>query len=489
MVRSARGLRLSAETKETTRSIGWAFLDSGGQTLLSILFVLCITRFLTPDELGVNTLALTFVTMLGGILDALFSDAIARGRGVSTQHIDAAFTVSLLLGLGFCGLCWAAAPMLAGFFGDRRLEGIISVSSLSLPIAGITSVIAAQMRRNLQFKHLALRSSIGRVFGMSAGIVAAFLGCGVWSIVIQQIIAALAALAVTCRLTPRWPRIDFSFWSLRHLMAFAASSVLMQIIWLTNLRIFLGFAGYSLGAAELGFIGLGLQVADTLNAPLVSTANNVSVPLFTRRLDDLAAFRVLMAQAMQWTCIAGFFVLTGVICLVDLIVGAGFGARWAGAVPLIQIFCALSMVRLMTLFWGNAMTANGRPHYSVVWFLCSLMATGIGGYLFVPLGLVAAALVWFGQFAVTVPVGALLVKRAIGIPIREQIAPVFPAAAAAVAMTAVIFGIRTVFPAESGLFAALILGGLGSVAYGLVVCLLVGGNLPVFGGCRVIGSL
>jgi O-antigen/teichoic acid export membrane protein len=455
----------------TARSIRWSLVDSVTQVLLSLAFLVCLMRYLSPADFGIAALGMTIVALFSSLLENVFSDAIAQRQELDPLHIDTAFSVTLIASLIVLVGCWASAPLLGQLFGDARLASIFVAASPSIPLLGAAGILGAVMRRSLRFKALAARTSIGRTLGTAVGIAGALSGFGAWSMVAQQVVSAFASLVVILWLSPVWPRFRFSPAHFRQLVPFAAASLSMQVIWLVNPRIFLGYVGYYLGPADLGYVACSLRIVDAVNAPVVIAASNASVPIFARSQGDMGEYRTLVTKATEYSCILSWFALGSLLLLADIGIDIVLGADWQPAAPVLRCFCVLAMAQFMTLYWGVALTAAGCPHYNVLWYGLCLALTIVGSSLLVPDGLIPAALAWVIQFVATIPLAAMIVKRTIGIPMIQHVASVLPALLASGAMLATTLGIKMLLPPPLSLSTMAGLALLGAAIYALVIAL------------------
>ena len=124
----------------------------------------------------------------------------------------------------------------AGRAGRRDREGFVFIQtyepglapvlrSLSVfpALTGLVLVQQAQLRRELQFRALAIRHIVSAVSGAALGIAMAALGYGVWSLVAQMLGGAVVGLVILWRASTWRPRLAFSAKHLRELSSFGVS--------------------------------------------------------------------------------------------------------------------------------------------------------------------------------------------------------------------------------------------------------------------------
>ena len=163
---------------------------------------------------------LTFCTF---IIDQGFGTALVQRTDLEHEHLDAAFWVQLAIGVAIAGITVGAAGWIATFFAEPRLTEVLQVLALFPAITAFTLVQQAQLKRQFEFRALAIRHIISAVAGAIIGIALAVLGYGVWSLVAQMLGGAVVGLVVLWRASSWRPRFAFSMRHFRDLVGFGTS--------------------------------------------------------------------------------------------------------------------------------------------------------------------------------------------------------------------------------------------------------------------------
>lgn len=467
------------------RSIWWALLESCGLSGLSFATIVVLARFLAPSDFGVAAMALGFVQIFGALAASLFHDAIIQRQELRPAHLDSAFWASTLLG-GLMSLsCWLAGGWIAGVLGEPSVAPVLHWMSLSLLFSGVDGVVVAELRRRMQFKALAARSLFGRVAGATVGIAGAALGFGVWALVAQQLTTATLASAVVLIRAPRRPHLALSPRAIGELASFAFGSLLSQLLGFCNIRIFIILAGYLLGASAVGYLNLAFRMVDTIKDALAAAANQLALPLFSRRQGDRPALLRAYQEASEFACLATLPIFAGMVACPDEIVAFVFGARWLPAAPLVQILGGVAIAYFVRLFNGTVLTAVGRPQLNAAANAVGCVVT-IGGLLaFGRYGIVPAAFAWALRVAFTVPLGIAFQQWTTGMGLAEQMRRTSAPLAAALLMAALVWLARIelleAWPLKLRL---LVLVPLGAVAYAAALFAFSPGAVP-----RLLGFL
>jgi PST family polysaccharide transporter len=455
------------------RSLGWALLESGGMSGLSLLALLAFAHLLTPAEIGVAAIALGVVQVLAVPVEALFHDALVQRRELEPAHLDTAFGVSLALAGALAALGWLLSPALARAVGIPEVGPVFAWMCLSLLGTGLASAIVARQRRALDLRPLAIRSFAGRFAGAAIGVALALLGAGVWSLVAQQVLMTgigAAALWLLCGDRPR-PRVSPRH--LRELIGFGLKSVAVMGLNFLDRRLFILLVGAWLGAAAAGFASLAFRVVDMLYDALAGAASQLALPLFRLRRDDAEGLRRAHAEAVGFTCLLGFPVFAGMAVSAPEIVGLFFGPQWGESVPLVQVLAVLALTHFARLYSWPVMAALNAPQMPLLPVAAALAVILLGMPLVGQVSLAAAAGIWAARRVVAVGVDAWALRRASGLGLRAQFDGVAePLLAAAAMAVAVVLARAWLF---AGLAAPLRLAAMvatGALVYGAAMLLL-----------------
>ena len=189
--------RRTISRSTTANSMGWSLIENGGLTLVSFLTLIVYLRILSVADFGLFSTALALIELLGVLVTMLFHNALVQRPDATELHFNTAFTATMALSLLMTLGCWAMAPIFATWVHQPSAARVLVWMGLIFPCSAVSATLVAQQRRQFAFRTLALRSLVGRVVGGGIGISAAFMGAGLWSLVLQQIfIAAIGSFVL-----------------------------------------------------------------------------------------------------------------------------------------------------------------------------------------------------------------------------------------------------------------------------------------------------
>jgi O-antigen/teichoic acid export membrane protein len=390
-----------------------------------------VARIVAPKDFGVFAIALVVHTVVVNISELGVSAALIRD---DPKHLSrsapTAATISLANGLFLGGLIAILSPVLATGLGSSRAAPAIAVMAINLPLAGLTAVPSALLRRDFRMDRIFYADMSNVLISGVVVVVLALAGWGpmalAWSWVAGQLATTLLLLSYKPgRFWPGWSKAQA-----RRLLSFGLPLAGANLLAFLVLNVDYIVVGRTLGARTLGLYMLAFNISGWPINVFGAVIRSVSLPGFARlRLDG---------QAMPAQFVRALRLVAGVTIPVCLIIGALakpavvaiYGSRWSPAASALVGLSVLAIGRILLELSGDFLVSLGRTREvfiaQVPWLL-ALTTTlifvapryGIRG-----VGTAQAAVV----IAVVGPVYATLLRRA-GVRVREAIRALIPAIA------------------------------------------------------------
>ncbi len=426
-------------TGTTANSLLWSGVENGSLAVISLGSLVVYSQLLSAAEFGLFSIVLALTEMLGILVTMLFHDALVQRRDVTDLHFDTAFTVTAAISFMLMIGCWAAAPVFTLVTHQPDAGRVLGWMGLMFPSLALSATIVAQQRRQFAFRSLAIRSLSGRVFGGVAGIAAAFLHAGIWSLVLQQVGTAIVGSVVLWLTCARTPKLRFGRQEFRQLVTFGAFSVTNLFLSFSIKRLFTIVAGLRLGVATAGYLNLGFRIVDVLWAISATAVSQVSLPMLSGLQSDTARLKRAYAKSVEFACLLLFPCFAGIAVTAPEIVACVFGPKWAPASGCVAALACLVLVQAPRLFATPVLTAVGRPRDPLVGVVAELavmllLLSTIGVYT-----LPWAIGIWIASECSQIPVSTWMLRRATGYGVVDQFAgartPLLAVATLALAVT------------------------------------------------------
>lgn len=338
----------------------WSAVTKGSQALFSILTPIILARLLVPEDFGLISMAAVFTGIATLFIDFGTGAAIIRQRDPDPGFLSSVFWFNILLGMSLCLAIVAAAPWIASLYGYPILKAIIYIQSVSILLASMTTVPSALLRREVQFRPIAVSRVLSQVLGAAVGIVMAAMGFGVWSLVFFTVTNSLF-FTVFLWFGSSWrPGFTFSVGHIREIFHFSSYVTATQLVNYFQRRGDKFIVGYYLGDGMLGLYSKAYNFLLKTTRMINGFFGPVIYPVMAAVRDDRARLRALFLRASQAFAVVYFPIAVFVILFAEPLVLVVLGEQWAEMTPLVPVFAGILFFQPLSKIHAQIYTALGK---------------------------------------------------------------------------------------------------------------------------------
>lgn len=428
--------------QRAARGVLWSGVQSGGSNAINAVVLFVLARLLEPDMFGLLALATAFTAFVNIFQRQGLGLAIIQREKLEPGHLDTAFWAGLVGGVLLTGVGIAVAGPVAAFYHEPRLAPVIRWLSLSFILGSLSSVQMALLQRELAFKGLAARSLVMAAGGGGVAIVMAWAGCGVWSLVGQQLAGNFFGVLVLWRAS-RWrPGRRVTRRYAGDLFGFGANVVGLELLNYVNRRAGDLLIGYFLGAKLLGYYALAYNILLVVVQLVTQTLASVTMPTFSRLQQSLPQMRHAFLTATRLTSLAAFPVFLGMAVLAPELFVILSGAGWERSVPVLRVLALVGIQQAVTFSNVPVMIAVGKPSWATGITGVHAIANVVALLIAVRYGIVAVAAAYVVRTYLLTPLPFAALRRLIALDLGAYLGACAVPAMAALAMTVVVTIVR-----------------------------------------------
>jgi len=442
--------------------VKWTSVSTMGRRILALLANVAFARLLVPSDFGLVAMAGVLLGFIDIFKDLGTGTALIRDKDLSEERLSSVFWLNAGFGLAMTLTIVALSPVVAAFYHEPRVQGVLMGMAPSFFISALGIVQNSLLTRQMAFVKLAKIELAAALLSYVVGMAAALMGQGVWSLVYQ--VLANTLIGVVCMwFASGWrPRMMFRWLEVKPIMSYSLN--------LTGYNIFYYFAqnvdnlliGRFLGTEALGLYDLAYKLMSFPMQAISAVFARVMTPYYAQAQDDLPRFRQAFLQVGAAIAFVTFPLMIGLLAVRGHFVLAVFGADWMPVATLLAMFAPLGAIRSVLTTTGSIYIAKGRTDLQLHWGLVSNLVVFAGLAIGLKWGAVGVA----GGFTVT----ALLLLypnfaiplRLIELPFGRMMAVLRPAAVCSVLMFGTIAGadllLQNRLPETAALVALVVLG-------------------------------
>lgn len=345
---------------KTVKGVGWSALDAFLSQGVTFIVGIILARLLSPEEYGLIGIVTIFTSVLMGIVDSGFSNAVIRKQNVKEDDYNTLFFFNLAVSIALFVLLFYCAPWIASFFDRPQLVVLIRVMGLLLIIQASSIVQYTILSRRIDFKTKTKANVIAAVSSGIIGIIMAYTGFGVWSLVGQQMSRQFIYSILLWIYNKWWPQLRLNFDSLRYMWGFGWKILISGLIYNIWNQLYQVVVGKFYNPATLGQYSRSKEYASMFSAGITNIVQRVSYPVMSQVQDDkgrmVNGYRHIIKDTMFVTAI----VLISLGAVAEPLVYCLIGPKWHEAatyMPLICISMSLYPLHAINL---NMLQVQGR---------------------------------------------------------------------------------------------------------------------------------
>lgn len=422
------------EKQKVLSGLFWRFAERCGAQGVSFVVSIVLARLLAPEVYGTIALITVFTAVLQVFVDSGMGNALIQKKDADNDDFSTVFyfnmAVCCVLYLGM----YIAAPYIAEFYNDGELTAVVRVLSLTLIISGVKNVQQAYVSRNMLFKNFFYATLGGTIGAAAIGIAMAYMGYGVWALVVQQVFNA-AVDTVILWITVKWrPGRTFSLQKLKGLFSFGWKmlvSGLLDTIY-GNLRQLLVGKIYS--SSDLAYYNRGQQFPNFIVNNINSSIDSVLFPVMSSVQDDRERVKDMTRKSIKVSVYVMAPLMMGLAFTAESVVRLVLTDKWLACIPFLRIFSITYMFYPIHTANLNAIKAMGR---SDLFLKLEIIKKGVGLILMISsiqFGVLAMAYSMLLGNVISQVINSWPNRKLLGYSYADQIKDILPSILLAVFM-------------------------------------------------------
>jgi len=330
--------------EQTTSSLFWSFMDKGGQQLLQFVFLFILARLLDPKETGIIAVLAIFVAIANILQESGFSSALIRKKNADESDYSSIFYFNIAISLIIYFILFIAAPWIAVFYKQPVLTGLSRLLFLAFVFNAFGIIQNVQLVKKMDFKtnaKISLFSSL--VSGITATLMA-YLGYGVWSLAIQQVLQALLRSSLLWIFVKWLPKARFNIERLQSMYNYSFKLLLNALFNQIAGNITSIILGKKFEMSDAGNYSYANKFGNIPQSVIATSLSSVAFPLLSNLGDDIERKRRIFRKIVRIVSFVCFPLAAFTFVAADSIVLVLLREKWIGVIPMLRILAVGSSV-------------------------------------------------------------------------------------------------------------------------------------------------
>lgn len=344
----------------------WRFMERISAQLVTFIVSIILARILMPEDYGVISILMVFITFANVLVCNGFATALIQKKNADEVDFSSVFYFSLAFSIVLYIIMFILAPFIAKWYNMPILSPTLRVLGLRVIIGAVNSVQQSYVSRKMIFKKFFFATLGGTIISAIVGIVMAYSGFGVWSLVFQYLTNTFIDTIVLW-FTVKWrPQKKFSFTRLKGLLNYGwklLASALVGTVY-DDLRTLIIGKIYS--NDDLAYYSRGQQFPKLIMTNVNNSITSVIFPV----MSSIQTEKDRIANACRKTIQVSSGVITpimfGMAAIATPMVKLLLTDKWLPCVPFLQLCCIYYLVSSYYSIYLQVYKALGRSGLALI---------------------------------------------------------------------------------------------------------------------------
>lgn len=325
------------DNKSVVSNVAWSFAEKISSQLVSFIVSIVLARILLPDDFGLISMILVFITLAEVFVNSGFSSALIQDKNADEVDFSTIFYLSFAASIAIYLLIFFASYLIADFYGREELTPLLQVFALKIPLSSFNSIQRAYVSRHLMFRKFFFSTSIGTLLSGAIGIAMAFNGYGAWSLIAQNVSLTIIDSVVLLFIVPWRPRLVFSFQRGKQLMSYGWKILAADFsgTFFGQLRSLVIGKAYT--SADLAFYDRGNQIPQIVANNIGNAVSSVLFPVMSNHSDDSQEVKSMCRRSMKTMSYIISPLMFGIAACAPALITLLYTDKWSDCIPFIQI--------------------------------------------------------------------------------------------------------------------------------------------------------
>ncbi|CAM3713167.1 MOP flippase family protein [Rahnella victoriana] len=341
-------------------NVKWVSLSQITKVGCQLLGMIVFSRFLSPGEIGLMSMALVVVNFTNILRDMGSSAAIIQREVVTEDLKKSVFTLNVVLGIVLFILVFFFSDYIAQFYDEPQLANILKIIAITFPINSATAIHLALLERESVFFKIAKVEVFSSLASLCIAVSLSIYGAGVYSLVVQTLVYSIFS-AVGFSLCSSWrSSFLFSLKEIKSIFSFTTNLIAFNCINFASRNTDQIIIGKVFSSSVLGQYSLAyrLMLFPVQNITFVLTRS--LYPLLSRLQNNKEeAFKVYL-QSLRAISIITPPLMIGLAFISKDFVSLFFGSKWDLVSGILVWLAPVAIMQSMVSTTGSVFMSAGQ---------------------------------------------------------------------------------------------------------------------------------
>lgn len=319
----------------------WKFAERIAAQVVTFVVSVILARMLVPEDYGLITLVMIFITFANCIVTNGFGNALIQKKDADNLDFSTVLYFQTAASIILYLILFVSAPYISSFFGAgyELLTPVLRVMGIRIPLTSINNVQQAYVGKKMIFRKFFLSTIVGTVVSAVVGIWMAYAGYGVWALVGQYLTNTFMGTVILA-FTIHWkPELKFSWERLQILFKYGWKLLVAGIIGEVYNELRSLIIGKLYTSDDLAFFDKGKQIPNIIVTNINTSISNVLFPAISNAQNNPSDVKNMVRRSIKTSAYIMCPLMFGLAVVAEPLITLLLTEKWLPCVPYLQIYC------------------------------------------------------------------------------------------------------------------------------------------------------
>ena len=411
---------------KTTVSLFWSFLDKFGQQLLNFVSMLVLMNIIAPEAYGLITSLALFTAFSTILIDSGFGRVLINRKEVSSADYNAVFFFNVGLSVLLYVLLFSVSPLIAQLFDAPTITPVARVLFLAFVFNAFGLIHQTIFTKNADFKTLTKVNMTALFVADVVAIAMAFMGFGVWALVLQFTLYALIR-TVLLWIRSEWrPSANLSLSPLKGFFGFSNKLLLSNTISSIVNNIYPSLIAIFYPMNQVAYFSQAKKYQEIPFLMLSNTFRSVAMLILSEVNDQSDRLKRVVSKMIKSIAFLSFPIAFLMILIAEPTFYLFFKEKWLASVPYFQVLTLGGMLLPFTFIFNELFIAKERSTLFLGLEIIKGVLLILLIVLFFPKGIMGLSVSWVVYVVITLTLSVFFAGKVIHYPFMVFIKDTLP---------------------------------------------------------------
>lgn len=346
--------------KQAVSGMIWTFSQQFGTQLVNFVIGIVLARVLLPSDFGTIALFGVVMSVASALINGGLSSSLIRTKDADDADLSTVFWFNLVASLSIYTVIFFISPIVSDFYDLPQLTLIIRVYALILIPGALGSIQSIRFVKEMDFKTSFKIQLPSILIGGVSGILFAYYGFGVWSLVYYPLIQGVISNIQFWMYSDWRPAFIFDKQKFKYHFNFGYKMTLSELLNTIFNNVYSVIIGKIFSPVQLGYYNRADSLKQLPVSNLSNALNSVTFPLFSQLRDNNIKLKEVYKKLMKVV----IFIIAPILCFAIIVaeplIRLLLSEKWLPSVSYFQILAIAGIMYPIHSYNLNILKVKGR---------------------------------------------------------------------------------------------------------------------------------